>query len=38
MLPLLWVFILVACYVVLADWDALPNVFASIEAGLGWPM
>jgi hypothetical protein len=38
MLPLLWVFLLVATYWILAEWKALPAVLATLKAGfLHWP-
>ena len=33
LLPLLWVFLLVATYWLLAEWQSLPNLLASMKAG-----
>ncbi len=34
MLPLLWVFVLIAVYWLLTEWRALPGLLATIKAGL----
>ncbi len=34
MLPLLWVFVLIAIYWLLVEWRTLPGIVAAIKAGL----
>jgi len=36
--PLFWVVILMLCYWILAEWQELPSLIASVKAGLRWPV
>ncbi len=35
--PVLWVFLLIACYWILAEWPDLPRLLAAVRADLQWP-